>query len=143
MSTYKQKLAASKLVEFGGNIGKAMIAAGYSPKTAKTPQKLTNSRGFKSIVDMISPEEVAKKHRELLMSKKIVRVDTGRGYTYLVRPNYKVAIKALDLYYKVMGYYHVKKSSYETDPYENKSDDELLDILDKIRKNREECRSHK
>ncbi len=44
--TIKQELAFEKMVENGGNIGKAMVEAGYSSNTAKTPQKLTESLGF-------------------------------------------------------------------------------------------------
>lgn len=46
MATFKQIKALDNLVENGGIISKAMIAAGYSPATAKTPQKLTESKGF-------------------------------------------------------------------------------------------------
>ncbi|MDH3325044.1 MAG: hypothetical protein OEL89_05380 [Candidatus Peregrinibacteria bacterium] len=51
MTTTKQKNALKKMVENGGNASKAMKEAGYSPKTAKTPQKLTNSKGFKDLCD--------------------------------------------------------------------------------------------
>jgi|SRR3989344_7373211 len=46
MSTIKQEKALEKIVENGGNIGKAMLEAGYSPNTSKTPKKLTGSIGF-------------------------------------------------------------------------------------------------
>lgn len=46
MATDKQKRALNKMVENGGNVSKAMLGAGYSPNTAKTPQKLTDSLGF-------------------------------------------------------------------------------------------------
>lgn len=46
MATNKQEKALEKMVENGGNIGQAMVEAGYSPNTAKTPQKLTESLGF-------------------------------------------------------------------------------------------------
>ncbi|MDO8487563.1 MAG: hypothetical protein Q7S45_04665 [Candidatus Curtissbacteria bacterium] len=52
MATFKQKLAASKLVENGGNIGEAMKSAGYSKNTAKTPQKLTESKGWRELMDI-------------------------------------------------------------------------------------------
>lgn len=38
--------AIRNLVENGGNVSRAMVHAGYSPKTAENPQKLTESRGF-------------------------------------------------------------------------------------------------
>ncbi len=46
MSTQKQELALNKMVENGGIASLAMIDAGYSSNTAKTPQKLTESIGF-------------------------------------------------------------------------------------------------
>ena len=44
--TIKQERAVNELVENGGNVSKAMRAVGYSKETAKTPQKLTESKGF-------------------------------------------------------------------------------------------------
>lgn len=46
MATKKQENAFDKLVGNGGNVTKAMIEAGYTPNTANTPQKLTESKGF-------------------------------------------------------------------------------------------------
>lgn len=45
--TNKQKIAFDNLVGNGGNVTKAMIDANYSIATANTPQKLTESKGFK------------------------------------------------------------------------------------------------
>jgi len=50
-STMKQKTALQNMVENGGNVSKAMIYAGYSLATAKTPQKLTESKGFKALLE--------------------------------------------------------------------------------------------
>lgn len=79
--TYKQKLAASKIVENGGNIGKAMIEAGYSPMTAKTPSKLTRSKGWQELLEHSFPDELlANTQSELLkaatLSYKDVHVTT-------------------------------------------------------------------
>ena len=49
MATLKQIDAVEKLVENGGVVSRAMIDANYSLATAKTPQKLTESKGFKEI----------------------------------------------------------------------------------------------
>lgn len=49
MATIKQKKAVKELVGNGGNVTKAMKDVGYSKETAHTPQKLTNSKGFKEI----------------------------------------------------------------------------------------------
>lgn len=95
MPTYRQKLVASKLSDFGGNIGKAMVAAGYSRATAKTPQKLTESKGWREIMENFLPDELlAKKHKALLDAKE---------------PS--IVIKALDLAYKVKGYYYSSKNN--------------------------------
>jgi hypothetical protein len=49
MATEKQKKAVNNMVENGGIVSKAMLDADYSENTAKTPQKLTESKGFKEI----------------------------------------------------------------------------------------------
>lgn len=51
MATEKQKRAVNKIVENGGNISKAMRDVGYSVETAKTPSKLTDSKGFIELMD--------------------------------------------------------------------------------------------
>lgn len=51
MSTIKQQRAAEILVENGGNVSKAMRDAGYTDQTAKTPSKLTKSKGFMELMD--------------------------------------------------------------------------------------------
>ena len=51
MATDKQEKALDNMVENGGNVVKAMIDAGYTKATAKTPQKLTESKGFKELCE--------------------------------------------------------------------------------------------
>ena len=41
MATQRQRKAVNNIVDNGGIVSKAMEKAGYSKKTAKTPQKLT------------------------------------------------------------------------------------------------------
>lgn len=73
--TYRQKLVATKMVENGGNMGKAMLEAGYSKSMAKNPYKLTRSKGWLSFVKgMLSNEEILKKHKMLLDSEKITKL---------------------------------------------------------------------
>lgn len=45
--TTKQELAIQKTLENNGNVGKAMIEAGYSKASAKNPSILTKSKGYK------------------------------------------------------------------------------------------------
>jgi hypothetical protein len=58
MATYKQKLALANMVENGGNVSKAMRDAGYSPQTAKSPSKLTDSTGFRELMDAYLPDDM-------------------------------------------------------------------------------------
>lgn len=50
MPTFKQRKAVSILVGNGGNVTDAMREAEYSPATYNTPQKLTESKGYKDIL---------------------------------------------------------------------------------------------
>lgn len=69
MASKKQETAMKIAVENGGNVSKAMREAGYSPKTAKNPKKLTESEAWKKIMTKaLSDKELAKKHQELLAS---------------------------------------------------------------------------
>lgn len=51
MPTVKQRKALDKMVENGGVVSAAMRDVGYSAETAKTPQKLTESKGFKELLE--------------------------------------------------------------------------------------------
>ncbi len=50
MVTSKQRRAVELSVKNGGNITRAMVGAGYSVNTANTPQKLTESLGYKELL---------------------------------------------------------------------------------------------
>lgn len=51
MHTEKQKRAVEEMIKNGGVVSKAMRAAGYSEETSRTPQKLTESKGFAEICE--------------------------------------------------------------------------------------------
>lgn len=51
MATIKQRKAAERMVENGGNASRAMREVGYSPATAQNPKKLTESKGFLELCD--------------------------------------------------------------------------------------------
>ncbi len=69
MATQRQKKALDKVVENGGIISKAMRDAGYSEETAKTPSKLTDSKGWKELLEEALPDSLlTQKHKELLNS---------------------------------------------------------------------------
>lgn len=58
MATFRQQQAVNNLVENGGNVSKAMLDAGYSPATAKTPQKLTESVGYSELLEAYLPDDL-------------------------------------------------------------------------------------
>jgi hypothetical protein len=108
MATLKQKLALQKATENHGNISRAMLEVGYSPNTAKKPQNLTQSKGFKELVKKHFPDSLlAKRHRELLNKKEKIVVGVGKGFSEIEdtgQPHTDV-VKALDLAYKLKGLY--------------------------------------
>lgn len=106
MATAKQKKALAIMAENGGVASTAMIEAGYSPQTAVTPGKLTNSKGFQELIDEFLPEKhLMKKHRAFLDSPRIIRrFKKGEleEETEETDPN---AVRALDMAYKIRGSY--------------------------------------
>ena len=71
MATIKQKKAYNELVENGGNVSKAMRDANYSIETAKTPSKLTNSKGFQELLEKgIKEKHLIKSIKEGLQAMK-------------------------------------------------------------------------
>ncbi len=51
MPTLKQKAALDKILENAGNVSKSMRQVGYAPGTSKNPKELTESKGFKQLVE--------------------------------------------------------------------------------------------
>lgn len=58
MATFKQKLAVDKIIENHGNVSRAMLEAGYTPATAKNPKNLTDSDGYKELMDSYLPDDM-------------------------------------------------------------------------------------
>lgn len=88
--TVKQEKAFKNAVENGGSMGEAMINAGYSEATAKTPQKLTESRGWEILLDEYMPDDLlAQKNLELLKSNNWKAVNAGLDKAYKIKGKYK------------------------------------------------------
>jgi hypothetical protein len=95
--TLKQKLVASKIVENRGNVSRSMREAGYSPNTAKNPKNLTKSKTWGDLMKDYFPDDgLATIHKQILNA-----TDTT------------ASLKALDMAYKLKGYYKVEKSQDE------------------------------
>lgn len=58
MATERQKLAVDKIIENRGNVSRAMLEVGYSPNTAKNPKNLTDSDGFKELMETYLPDDM-------------------------------------------------------------------------------------
>lgn len=104
--TTKQKLAASKLQDTAGNVSKAMRLAGYSPKSAKDPQRLTRSRGWQQLMEKYLPDnKLLKVHKELLGNADWHARDSGLDKAYKIKGKYvdtKVQIGASEELEKVL-----------------------------------------
>lgn len=83
MPTIKQKKAFSVAVENGGKISTAMREVGYSPATAKTPQKLTESKGWTELLEEFAPDSllVEKLSQGLESTRVVSAVNASRNAT--------------------------------------------------------------
>lgn len=96
--TIKQKVAFDNLVGNGGNVTKAMKDAKYTPATYNTPQKLTESEGFKQLekeyADSIPDELLEEKHKALLNKEDengvidVQAVKSGLDMAYKLKGSY-------------------------------------------------------
>lgn len=72
----RAKKAFDKMLENGGVVSTAMVEAGYSPNTAKTPQKLTESRAWQELMqDYLNDDALAVKHEQLLNAVELNKFD--------------------------------------------------------------------
>lgn len=84
MSTLRQRIAVKKLSEIIGNskgkknisIGRILKEAGYSNETAKTPQLITGSKGFREEMDNAIPDKkLVDTHEELFRAININKIE--------------------------------------------------------------------
>ena len=99
MPTIKQKTAYKEVVK-GSTIVSAMKVAGYSEKTSKRTNKLTNTKGFKELIDKhLSDSKLAKVHDEGLKATKLHNV----GNKTIETEDYATRHKYLETGYKIKG----------------------------------------
>jgi len=96
MATNKQKAALAKILENPSKpVSVIMEEVGYEPNTAKTPNKnLLQTQGFIQLLEEhgLDDDSLARRHKELLHTDD------------------NIAIKALDMAYKVKSHYAPEKS---------------------------------
>ena len=74
MATVKQKIAFKEVLN-GSTLTKAMKTAGYADTTASTTGKLTNTDGWRELMQEFIPDgELAKKHNEQLNASKLTKL---------------------------------------------------------------------
>lgn len=97
MPTIKQEKAVKALSEnIGKPIGQAMRESGYSESTSKTPKRLTESDGWKELMDKNIPDKsLAKVHKEGLKANKDGVPDHAIRHKYL-ETGYKIKGKLKD-----------------------------------------------
>lgn len=105
-ASMRQQKALANLVENGGNVSKAMIDAGYSPATAKTPQKLTESDSFIALMEQegITDQLMLHTLRDGLKAEKVVIVGNGDDAFADVQPDHQNRHKFLETAIKLKGY---------------------------------------
>jgi len=99
MPTLKQEQTVKDLLENTGKpISRAMLDNGYSPATAKNPCELTESKGWKELLEKYLPDEkLLKKHDEALEAKK------WNDFTGEREEDHSIRLKAIELGYKLKG----------------------------------------
>lgn len=110
MATLKQKEAFKRITENHGNTSKTMLQVGYRYNTAKKPSNLTESIGWKELMDKhLSDRLLAKRHQELLNKREKViiehKVNGSDIYKVLNQPETQAVSKGLDMAYKLKGKY--------------------------------------
>ena len=115
MATIKQKRAFDRAVENGGVVSTAMVEVGYSENTAKTPQKLTESRGWQELMDEYMPDtQLAQVHQKWMLDED--------GH---------ISLKAVDMAYKLKGSYAPEKTQSLTLTADLKDIDRFTELRDK------------
>ena|SRR3990167_297805 len=98
MATAKQKAAFNKISENHGNVSKTMREVGYAEITAETPKNLTDSIGWKELIEEHLPDSLLTKvHEEGLKANKI----HGTENDFIEVPDYPTRHKYLETAYKI------------------------------------------
>lgn len=106
MATMKQIQAVRNIAANGGNLGKAMIEAGYKESVARNPSNLTKSKSWPILLEKHLPDKhLGKKHRTFLDADRIIRTYKKGDLVSETTETDPSAVKALDMAYKLKGRY--------------------------------------
>lgn len=139
MATTRQKIAAKKLSENIRNqgskkpMGKILKEAGYSESVSKSPQRVTETKGWKELMEEYFPNEyIYKIHKKILDKKEII---VYKGEFIKTRQPHSDVKYALDMIYKLKGLYKENEFSVSisnaTDSMSMEELDEEIEHLEK------------
>jgi len=116
MGTLLQQRAVKNLVENGGkSVSGAMRKANYSPATAKTPKKLTQSKYYQRILKKYLPiNKILRVHNQGLEANKVISAQVFPGgkdgkpiNDFIEVPDWQSRAKFVEMAYKRLGFDNV------------------------------------
>lgn len=131
--TIKQKKAVAIMVENGGVASTAMIKAGYSPNTAKTPSKLTSVPEVQDALQQLLKQKGITLDKALqpiadgLTADKVIIVGKGEDAFADLTPDHTTRMQASDRALKLLNI-----TGKDTQPFD------LQDLTDALNNNVDE-----
>ena len=96
--TLKQKRAFKEIVENHRSVSSAMREVGYKATTATVPKNLTESKGWKELLNKYLPDDkLLQKHNQALEAKK------WNDFTGEREEDHTIRLRAVELGYKLKG----------------------------------------
>lgn len=121
------------LAETGGkSVSGAMRKAGYSPATAKTPEKITGSQSWQALMDKYLPQDlIATKHAELLDAEDVVFIPRGNKILERRRPDHMARRAGIEMAHKLRGNFAPEKIELSKRKFQDMSNKELAEFITK------------
>lgn len=125
----RHKKLLNAIVSGEGNLGSAMVKAGYSPATASNPKAIVETKSFQALMKEMLPDDfLMEKHKDLLQAEIKTSI---RGEIVTERMDSEAVSKGLDMAYKLKGSYAPDKQVV-LNLYQGKDDDEILKEIDRL-----------
>jgi hypothetical protein len=107
MATLRQKKVIKELSANVGSTKQALIKAGYSPHTAKTPSRIIKSKSFKELLEQsgVTDEKLTKVLNEGLEATRAVVMGVKSEESFVdIQPDYAIRHKYLETGLKLKGH---------------------------------------
>ncbi len=129
MPTIKQERAVAIMAENGGIVSKAMLEAGYSPETAVTPHKLTQSVGYREIMrkNGITEDFVSLSLKADIDAKPADRLGELNLASKILGMHKDIESEVNNMVVVLPNSLHHKLSNTSSDMLSNKEEDTLID----------------